>query len=291
MHEAMFYKKLSSEKVQCELCPRGCTITEGKKGFCRTRKNIGGTLYAITYGKPCSISVDPIEKKPLYHFHPGELTLSIATCGCNLACDFCQNWEISQADPEEMEVKEVSPAEIVAMAKAQNVKIISYTYTEPTVFYEYAYDTAKLAHEQGMFNVFVSNGMINTEPLKKISPYLDAMNLDLKAWDDAFYKKICHGMGLEPIKQTARNCKEFGIHLEVTNLIIPGFNDSEEKIKELVEFVKDELGTNVPIHFSRFFPHYKMSDVEPTSVEVVKRAGEIAEEMGMERVHLGNLPL
>lgn len=288
MHEAQFYKKLENKKVKCELCPWFCAIAPDKKGKCRARKNIDGKLYSVVYGKPCSVAIDPIEKKPFFHFHPGTRTVSVATASCNLACDHCQNWEISQADPEETYSENLSPKELVEMALEKDCQGISYTYTEPTTFYEYAYDTAKLAKEQGLYNTFVSNGMINTEPLKKISKYLDAMNMDLKAFTEDFYKEICHGIGLEPIKQTAKNCKEFGIHLEITNLIIPTYNDTEEKIKELVSFVKS-ISPETPLHFSRFFPHYKMRDIEPTPIEVLEKAKKIAEQAGIEYVYIGNV--
>ena len=265
------------------MIPEGCT------GNCGVRKNEGGKLYALTYAKPCSIAIDPIEKKPLFHFHPGTQTLSVATVGCNLHCDFCQNWEISQAKPDDISAKEVFPEGLVQMCLDQNAQGISYTYTEPTVFYEYAYDAAKLAHEKNLYNVFVSNGMINREPVKKISKYLDAMNMDLKAFNDEFYKKICHGTGIDPIKQTAKNCREFGIHLEITNLIIPGFNDNEQKIKELVKFVKS-ISTEIPLHFSCFSPQYKMLDTPRTPVEAVQKARDIAIDLGMGYVYVGNVP-
>jgi pyruvate formate lyase activating enzyme len=289
MHEAMFWKSAVNKSVQCELCARNCLIAEGKKGVCRARKNIDGKLYSLTYGKLCSMAVDPIEKKPFYHFHPGSKVFSIATFGCNLACDHCQNAEISQADPEKEIVNEILPEKVVEMTLENKCAGIAYTYTEPTVFYEYAFETAKIAKEKGLYSCFVSNGIINREPLKKISPYLDAMNLDLKGFTDEFYKKYCHFPGgLEQIKQTARNCLEFGIHLEVTTLLIPGHNDSEEEIRKIAEFVKS-LREDVPLHFSRFHPEYKMLDVEPTPIETVMRAKEIGEDVGLKNVHTGNI--
>jgi len=289
MHEAMFWKPAEGKKVQCELCARNCVIGEGKKGFCRARKNVDGKLYSLTFGKPCSIAIDPIEKKPFYHFHPGSRVFSIATFGCNLACDHCQNWQISQGDPEKQEVEEILPEKIVELALENKCEGIAYTYTEPTIFYEYAFETSKLAKKEGLYNCFVSNGLINREPLKKISPYLDAMNMDLKAFTDDFYKNVAHFPGgVEHVKQTARNCLEFGIHLEITTLLIPGYNDSEAEIRKIAEFVKS-LSPEVPLHFSRFFPHYKMKDVPPTPIETVKKAQEIGLEVGLKFVHVGNV--
>ena len=292
MHEAQFYEKKENKTVQCHICPRNCVIDEGKRGFCLARKNIDGKLYLITYGRPCSIAIDPIEKKPFFHFHPGTRTLSLATVGCNFACDFCQNWMIARGDIEkEPETPEVPPEALVDMAIQNEVQGLSYTYTEPTIFYEYAYDTAKLAHEKGLYNTFVSNGYISEEPLKKLSKYLDAMNIDLKAFTDDFYKKVCHApQGIEPVKQTARNCKKFGVHLEVTNLIIPGYNDKEAELREIAKFVHDDLGAETPLHFSRFYPHYKMKDVPITDVKTLELAQKIAKEEGLEYVYIGNVP-
>ena len=289
MHEAQFYKPLEDKKVQCELCPRNCTIPEGQKGFCRARKNIKGKLYTLTFGKPCSIAVDPIEKKPFYHFHPGSRVFSIATYGCNLACDHCQNWQISQADPEKEIVEDVPPERLVELALEAKCEGIAYTYTEPTIFYEYAYETTKLAKEKGLYNCFVSNGLINREPLKKISNYLDAINVDLKSFKDDFYKNVAHFPGgVEPVKQTIKNAVEFGIHVEVTTLLIPGHNDSEEEIRDIAKFIKS-ISPEIPLHFSRFFPHHKMKDVSPTPVETVMRAQEIGLEEGLKFVHVGNV--
>jgi len=289
VHEAMFWKPAEGKTVQCELCARNCLIADGKKGFCRARKNVKGKLYSLTFGKPCSIAIDPIEKKPFYHFHPGSRVFSIATFGCNLACEHCQNWEISQGDPEKQKVEEILPEKIVERTLENTCDGIAYTYTEPTVFYEYAFETSKLAKKNGLYNCFVSNGLINSEPLKKISPYLDAMNMDLKAFTDDFYKNVAHFPGgVEQVKQTARNCLEFGIHLEITTLLIPGYNDSEEEIRKIAEFVKS-LGAEVPLHFSKFHPDYKMKTVPPTPVEKVMRAKEIGLEVGLKHVHVGNV--
>ncbi len=288
MHEAMFYKKLENNFVQCELCARNCKLAPGQTGVCRVRKNIDGKLYSLNYAHPVSVAIDPIEKKPLFHFHPGSETLSIATVGCNFRCKFCQNWEISQTGQEEISTETVEPEKIVQMCLEENCQGISYTYTEPTIFYEYAYDTAKIAHKEGLYNVFVSNGYINKEPLKKISKYLDAMNMDLKAFTDKYYQELCGVPSIEPVKETARNCKKFGIHLEITNLIIPGYNDNETELRKLSEFVLS-LGKETPLHFSRFFPHYKMLETPKTPVDILERAREIAKEVGLEYVYIGNV--
>ncbi|MFH1450472.1 MAG: AmmeMemoRadiSam system radical SAM enzyme [archaeon] len=289
MKTALFWTAGENKSVKCELCPRNCKISEGKRGFCLARKNISEQLYSLVYGNACSAAVDPIEKKPFYHFHPGSKVFSIAAYGCNLACDHCQNWQIARGDPEKMPSEDLPPEKVVELAVENNCEGIAYTYTEPTIFYEYALDTCKLAKKAGLFNVFVSNGMINREPLKKIASYLDAVNMDLKAFTDEFYKKYCHFPGgIEPIKQTARNCLEFGIHLEITTLVIPGHNDSEEELRNVAEFVKS-LSPDVPLHFSRFFPHYKMSEVAPTPLKTLKLAEKIAREVGIKNVQLGNV--
>jgi len=290
MREAMFYKKSKDGVVQCELCPRFCSIKEGEKGFCRARKNVDGKLYAITYAKPCSIAIDPIEKKPFYHFYPGSSTLSIATYGCNFSCDFCQNWGISQADIEKsFEPDEVLPEQLVEMALENNCGGISYTYTEPTIFYEYCFDTAKIAHKKGLYNCFVSNGYINEMPLKEISKYLDANNVDLKGTDE-FYKKICHApAGIKPVQETIKNCHKFGIHVEVTNLIVPGLNDNDAQIKKTAEFVKN-VSDEIPLYFSRFYPQHKMLETPQTDVKTLEKAHEIAKKTGLKYVYAGNVP-
>ena len=217
--EALFYKKLKNKIVQCELCPHFCTIKNGERGKCRVRENQNGKLISLVYGKPCSLALDPIEKKPFYHFLPGQQALSIASVGCNLACKHCQNYEISQAKPEEIPSLNLSPEQVIKEAKKQNVKIISYTYTEPTIFYEYMLDTAKLAKKSGLKNTIVSNGFINPKPLKQLCKYIDGANIDLKSISDDFYKKIC-GARVEPILEALKIYKYEGVWLEITNLII-----------------------------------------------------------------------
>jgi pyruvate formate lyase activating enzyme len=286
MKEALFYEKLANKKVHCHLCPRNCIILDGKTGFCRVRQNRNGILYSLVYDKLCSMNIDPIEKKPLFHFYPGSLCLSVSTVGCNLNCSFCQNWEISH--PDQIFGDDISPERIVETAKENNVPGIAYTYTEPTIFFELAYDTMKLARKEGLYNVWVSNGYINPEPAKKAAKYMDAINVDLKG-DVKFYQKLCSVPNEEPMKKALKIYKEEGVWIEITNLIIPGFNDKQEQIKKLVSWVKNNLGTDTPLHFSRFYPQYKMLDVKPTPVETLEKAVDIAKKAGMHYAYLGNV--
>ena len=287
MKEAIFWKK-EKDKIRCQLCPQNCLIVEEKVGFCGVRQNIKGKLYSLVYGKPCSVNVDPIEKKPLYHFFPGETTFSIGTVGCNLACKFCQNWEISRAKPNTFSIKKVEPKQVVELAKENGCKIISYTYTEPTVFYEYMLDIARIAKKEKIKNTIVSNGFINEEPLKKLIRYIDAANIDLKSFDDKFYKKYCFGK-LEPVLNSLKILKKNNIWLEITNLVIPRLNDNFKKIEEMCKWISKELGKDVPIHFSAFYPHYKMNDVEPTSLATLEKAAKIARKY-LNFVYIGNVP-
>jgi pyruvate formate lyase activating enzyme len=291
MKEALFYKKLRNQIVRCELCPRFCTIKEGSTGFCRVRKNIKGKLYSLVYGLPVSIAIDPIEKKPLFHFAPSTQCLSIATVGCNLRCQFCQNYTISQEYGEifgEKTGEETSPQRIIEIAKRYGVEGISYTYTEPTVFYEYALNIMKLAKKEGFYNVWVSNGYTNPQPIKNMARYLDAVNVDLKG-DDLFYKKICGGIGIKPVHDALKAYKENNVWVEVTNLIIPGYNDEQSKIAKLSEWVAENLGKETPLHFSAFFPNYKMTNVKPTPKETIEKAVEIAKKKGLKWVYGGNV--
>ncbi len=287
MKEALFWKPLKGRKVKCQLCPRFCNISEGKTGYCGVRQNHKGKLYSLVYGRPCSFNVDPIEKKPLFHFAPGTVCISLSTIGCNLGCLHCQNWEISH--PEAVFGREMSPKEVVKYAKDNKVLGIAYTYTEPAAFLEYALDTMKLARKAGLYNVWVSNGYINPEPVKKAARYLDAINIDLKG-DKEFYRKVCGVPDHRPILDTMKLFKKSGVFLEVTNLIIPGYNDREKQIKSLVLWVKKNLGSDTPLHFSRFYPCYKMEKVKPTPAETLDRAWEIAKKAGMQYVYIGNVP-
>ena len=291
MKEAMFYEKLDGNVVKCNLCSHRCSrITNSKRGICGVRENKDGTLYSLVYGKVVARAVDPIEKKPLFHFLPGSKAYSIATVGCNFRCRNCQNFEISQM-PRERKViigEDVAPEEIVAAAKRYKCESIAYTYTEPTIFYEYAYDTAKLASKEGIKNVFVTNGYITEEALVEIKPYLDAANIDLKSFSDEFYRKNC-GARLSPVLDSIRLHKSLGIWIEITTLIIPTLNDSEKNLRKIAEFIKD-VGEEIPWHISRFHPMYQLLDLPRTPLGILHRAREIGLEVGLKYVYEGNVP-
>jgi len=289
LKEALFYDKLDRGQVQCRLCPRQCTIAQGARGFCATRENQGGKLYTLSYAKLVSLNdLDPIEKKPLFHFFPNTLTFSLATAGCNLRCKFCQNWEISQKTPEEVDYTYITPEELIKEAKASGRLSIAYTYTEPTIFYEYVLETAKLARAQGIKNVMHSNGFINEEPLRQLSKYLDAANIDLKGFSDDYYAKLSLG-SLDPVLRSLKILKQEGVHLEITNLVLSGYNDDEATIRKMCLWIKDNLGADTPLHFSRFYPMYKMVSLNPTPVEALEKARNIALESGLKYVYIGNV--
>ncbi len=289
MEKALFYSSLKNNLVKCNLCPNFCVIANGSIGKCKVRKNIDGKLYSLVYSKPCSIAIDPIEKKPLYHFFPSSKTLSIATFGCNLTCLHCQNYEISQEfiEKEIEELPTLDPIDIVNEALALNIKIISYTYTEPTIFYEYMLDIAKIAKKKGIKNVIVSNGYINETPLKKLIPFIDAANIDLKAMSEKFYREICNAK-LEPILNTLKILSKSKVWLEITNLIIPGLNDSKQQIEDLIQFVVS-LGKDIPLHFTAFFPAYKLTNIMPTPEKTLLDARKKALEEGLHYVYAGNI--
>lgn len=274
-------------KVQCELCPKLCIIAPGQSGECRVRVNLDGVLRTVVYGYPCSVSVDPVEKKPLFHFLPGTSILSIATVGCNLHCKNCQNWEISQANPEESRAFSCPPEKVVALAKQQSCPSIAYTYTEPIIYYEYTYDTAKLAHEVGVRNVLVTAGYINEEPWRELLEHVDAANIDLKSISDAFYRDVCSAT-LKPIQNALVVAKSMGVLVEVTNLVIPTLNDKPEEFRELSQWVRANLGAETPLHFSGFAPMYQMRHLPPTSLQTLDMARDIAISEGLENVYIGN---
>ncbi|HCE45964.1 MAG TPA: AmmeMemoRadiSam system radical SAM enzyme [Lentisphaeria bacterium] len=277
-----------SKTVQCELCPRYCIIMPGQSGECRVRVNIEGRLTSVVYGFPCSINVDPIEKKPCFHFLPGTKSLSIATVGCNLHCLNCQNWEISQANPEDSEAYSCPPDQIVDNAVKYSCTTISYTYTDPVVFYEYVLDTAKLAHEKKIRNVLVTAGYINTPPWKKLLKHVDAARIDLKGMTEEFYRKVPQAT-LQPVLDALVTAKESGVHVEIINLLIPTLNDSQDEIRKLVRWIVKNIGADTPLHFSRFFPIYKMKNLPPTPLETLDLARKMAMEEGLNYVYIGNI--
>ncbi|MEA3345677.1 MAG: AmmeMemoRadiSam system radical SAM enzyme [Chloroflexota bacterium] len=290
MKEAMLYEELPENRVRCNLCAHRCVIADGKKGICLVRENRGGKLYTLVYGRTITQHVDPVEKKPLLHFHPGTKAYSIATVGCNFHCRWCQNWSISQMVRERDLImgEEASPQQIVSAAQRTVCRSIAYTYTEPTVFFEYAYDTARLAHEAGLANIYVTDGYMTEEMLETFDPYLDAANVDLKAFRDETYRRYV-GARLQPVLDAMKVMKRLGIWLEVTTLVIPGINDDDEELRDAADFVAEELGVETPWHISRFFPAYKMTDVPPTPFETLRRAREIGLEAGLRYVYVGNV--
>ncbi len=290
MKEAMLCQKLADKKVRCNLCHHRCIIREGKQGICGVRINKEGTLYSLVYGKVIAKHNDPIEKKPLYHFLPGSLSFSVATVGCNFRCLFCQNADISQMPREEGRIvgMETTPEEIVSEAIAAGAKSIAYTYTEPTIFFELAYDTARLAVSKGLKNVFVTNGYMSQEALETISPFLHAANVDLKSFQDKYYREVC-GAKLEPVLETITNMVKMGIWVELTTLLIPTLNDSEQELREIAKWIY-ALDPNIPWHISRFYPTYRLTHLPPTGVELVRRAREIGLEEGLRFVYTGNIP-
>lgn len=287
MKEAQFYEKLDQDLVRCFLCAHFCRIKDGKFGFCGVRQNIGGILFTQSYGRVVAAGVDPVEKKPLYHFLPGSSSFSIAAVGCNFRCGFCQNWQISQASDKSGQGKIAPPDEIVKTALDNRCRSISYTYTEPTIFFEYAFDIAKLAKANGLRNIFVTNGYMAKEPLKMIRPYLDAANVDLKFFKEASYRKICKA-GLKPVLDSIRLMYELGVWVEITTLIIPGENDSNGELKDIAGFIAG-IDKNIPWHVSRFHPDYKFTDYRPTPESTLGRAQKIGESAGLNFVYVGNV--
>jgi len=285
--EAMLYDKLDGN-VNCHVCARTCVITPGKLGFCQTRKNDEGKLNTLIYAALSSLAVDPIEKKPLFNFYPGTDVLSLGTVGCNFRCRYCQNWTISQATIDESSLRELPPEQAVDLCKQYNCKSIAWTYNEPTIWLEYTYDSAKLAKKEGIKTIYVTNGYMTEDSFELMAPYLDAANIDLKGMDDKFYHDLCSAH-LEPVLETIKRMYDKKIHIEITNLLIPGYNDSEEHVTDLIKFMVEEVGIEVPLHFSRFFPHYQMQDVPPTPIDSMERAYKIAKDAGLRYVYMGNV--
>ena len=284
-----YFKPLENKKIMCTLCPRHCVVEEGKRGYCEVRENRGGIYYSLVYGNPCAVHIDPIEKKPFFHILPSSSVFSLATAGCNFDCKFCQNWEISQARPEETFNYELPPEEVIKMAKEFHCSSIASTYVEPMIFYEYMYDIGRLAYKEDILNVCHSNGYINSKPLRALCKYLDAACIDLKAFSEKFYREVTEG-SLSPVLETLKILREEGIHTEIVNLVIPTKNDNLKMMKDMVDWIKKELGPDVPLHFTRFYPQYKLKNLPPTPVEILEKARELALREGLRYVYIGNVP-
>jgi len=289
VNEAMHYEKLEGLRVACELCPRKCTIADRERGYCGVRENHEGKYYTLVHSRVCGLNVDPIEKKPLFHFLPGTRAYSLATAGCNVECKFCQNWQISQYRPEQIDSIKLTPENVLKSAKSTGSKTIAYTYSEPVIFYEYMYDTARLTKEKGLHNVMISNGYIQEKPIRELCNYLSAVKIDLKSFSEKFYKDVCAGE-LKPVLKTLLTLKEIGIWFEIVVLIIPTLNDGKEEIKEMCTWVKKYLGEQVPVHFTRFRPTYRIKNLPPTPVKTLEYCRNIALDMGLQFSYVGNVP-
>ena len=287
-YECRYYLKLDDGKVECQLCPHHCRIADGKTGICRSRRNSGGVLVSEVYAKPCALAVDPVEKKPLYHFHPGTTCLSIACTGCNFRCLNCQNHDISQVSPADVDHYDLTPENLVALCQNHHCPSIAYTYTEPLTYLEYITDCARLAHEAGLWNILVTAGYVCQEPLADLLPYLDAANIDLKSFNDAIYQRVSGGH-LQPVLDTILAMHHAGVWIELTNLIIPTINDDMDMIRQMCRWLVDNDLAEAPLHFSRFFPRYRMQHLPPTPLQTLKAAKQVAEEEGISHVYLGNV--
>jgi pyruvate formate lyase activating enzyme len=307
LHEAMYYEKLPDGNVRCRMCPSECTLGEGQRGPCKVRANFSGVLYTLVYGRPVALANDPVEKKPLFHVLPGSAAFSLSTVGCNLGCIFCQNWETSQVAPEDgshrrmieiaryefpgiaTSTDEVTPAQIVAMAQALGADSVAYTYTEASVYYEYMLDTAKIAREKGLKNLWITCGYLNPEPLRELCKYINAANVDLKGFTEEFYQTYCKA-SLEPVLRTLKILHEEKVWFEITNLVIPGANDDPDTVRAMCRWIVENLGADYPLHFSRFYPRYRLTDKPPTPLETLKLCARIAREEGIHFVYVGNVP-
>ncbi|NIS60501.1 MAG: AmmeMemoRadiSam system radical SAM enzyme [Proteobacteria bacterium] len=289
LQEARYYEKQKGGMVRCRLCFRQCLVADGDRGFCRNRENHGGTYYTLVYGLPCAIQIDPIEKEPSYHMLPGSFMFCTATASCNNRCKFCHNWHISQRSVEETINFDLSPVRIVGLASEQNCESLSFTYSEPTVFYEYMYDIAKLGKEKGLKILFHTNGSMNPEPLSALLQHMDGVTVDLKGFTETFYREASSSE-LAPVLRTLRHIRESRRHLEVVNLVIPTLNDDMVKIREMCVWITENLGKDIPLHFTRFSPAYKLTHLPPTPIETLERARKIAQEEGLEYVYIGNVP-
>jgi pyruvate formate lyase activating enzyme len=284
-----WFTPLGGGDVRCELCPRRCRVSRGKRGFCRVRENRDGEYYSLVYGNPCAVHLDPIEKKPLFHVLPATGSFSLATAGCNLTCKFCQNWEISQASPEDVYSYDFPPQRIVGMALETGARSIACTYVEPVIFFEYMVDIFQESRKAGLLNVCHSNAYINPEPLEELCRVMDAANCDLKGFTEVYYRDMCGGR-LAPVLETLKTLKGRGVHLELTNLMVPEGNDDPESVGKMCRWIKEELGEDTPVHFSRFYPLYKLRSLTPTPVATLEKARAAALEAGLQYVYIGNIP-
>ena len=287
--EARYYKKLPGRKVQCELCPWQCVVESGQRGHCEVRENRDGTYYSLVYGRIASHHNDPIEKKPFYHFLPGSAAFSLATAGCNVDCKFCQNWELARRRPEEISNVVFSPEEVVKYAKRWGCQSIAYTYNEPTVFTEFIYDVASKGKEQGVRSVLISNGFISRKPLLDLCRVVDGYKVDLKAFSEEYYRDVVGGR-LAPVLDTLVTLKSQGVWTEIVYLTVPTLNDDEEKVREMVKWILQELGPDVPLHFSRFYPKYKLKNLPPTPISTLEKLRNVGLDGGLHYVYLGNVP-
>jgi len=287
--EAAFFEKLKDEIVRCKLCPWNCVLRPGQRGLCGVRENREGKLYTLNYGFITALNVDPMEKKPLFHYYPGSPIVSISTVGCNLKCPWCQNYTISQRAPEEVIGDYMSPGEIINYMKSIRVPFLAFTYNEPIIWYEYVLDVARAAKRMGYKNVLITNGHINMEPLEELVPYIDAANVDIKSFNETTYLKVMRGH-LKAILEATEYMHEKGVHIETTYLVVPRVNDDEEEFKQLVKWQIEELSPDVPLHISRFFPMYKYIDREATPITTVERLWKIARKLGLNYVYVGNVP-
>jgi pyruvate formate lyase activating enzyme len=290
LREAMFYKRLDKNVVQCEVCFRGCTLKQGQRSFCRNKANIDGRLFSLVYAKPSAVQIDPVEKEPAYHLYPGTEILCFGTAGCNFRCKFCQNWHLSQRPIEQMDyIYELTPENAVDLAIIKKIPTLSFTYNEPTSFYEYVYDIAKIAKDKGLNILFHSNGSMNPEPLRELLKYTDAVTIDLKSFTEGFYENNSSAK-LAPVQRTLRIIKEEEKWLEIVNLLIPGLNDNPDDIRRMCLWIKEHLGDDVPLHFSRFFPNYRLTNIPATPIRSLEKAHQIAIAAGLKYVTIGNVP-
>ncbi len=288
-HEALHYEKMEGKKVTCKLCPKECRVADSERGYCGVRENIDGVYKTLVYGRPCSLHVDPIEKKPLFHYMPGTSAFSLATAGCNMECKFCQNWDISQFRPEQIRMFDLPPKATAQLAKETRSQTIAYTYSEPVIFYEYMFDTAVAAKQMGIGSVMISNGYIQEEPFRKLLPHLTGVKIDFKAFTEKFYEETCSGE-LKPVLKALEIIREMNVWLELVVLIIPTLNDSDKENRDMAKWIKEHLGPDIPVHLTRYHPMYKIKNIPSTPVNTLERLRKIMREEGLHYIYIGNVP-